>query len=187
LGLKLRPIAAGSLLALVASCSTVSEPPPRQLPTEPVRDNLIVSFVRIGPAALGMTEAQMLQWLGEPTRTFNLGTAHPGYMYGHGGPDGYQYYVHVENGRASRISTTKRQYETSEGIGVGSAELKARVAFGKPVKQQTHNRCGATCDEDVPFQVDMCFKNGLEISVDVETSKVSQVTISNKGCTIWRN
>lgn len=178
-----RVIVAGLFLVLVAACSTVSAPP-RQLPTEPVRDTLIVPYVRIGPAALGMTEGQMLQWLGEPTKTFRLGTPTPGYMYE--AANGWQYFINVENGRASTISTMQSRYETSEGIGVGSAELKARVTYGHPIKQETLTACGATCDEDVPFQVNMCFKNGLEMGMDVKTSKVLSVTLSNKGCTIWR-
>ncbi len=66
-----RNLLSGLSLAVCASaCGSSAKPiahPPAAIP--PIFDTKIVMGHRIGPASLGMTEAQLVEFLGAPTRT----------------------------------------------------------------------------------------------------------------------
>lgn len=158
------------VIALVTSallgCAGTNLPDP---PKAPIRDNLIVPRVRIGEAAVGMTEAQLLQWLGTPSRS----------IQGSGGEMWYWYetkglFLEFERGRAVRIEATSgSSYRTADGIGAGTPEIKARATWGQPTKSFDYHERN---------QHHYCFANGLKVTVDTQTSAVSVIGIWADGC-----
>lgn len=173
-------IIAMSFLALVAAvlggCAGVSLPDP---PKEAIRDTLIVPKVRIGPAALGMTEANMLAWLGEPDRTVGSGNrVH--YWYERSGS-----WIGFERGRAVRISASKGSFATSDGISFGTSEVKLRSTLGRPIKSRELGPCAdRACEQTRVEWIEYCFSNGLQVTLNAETRRVTVFEVYPDGCSL---
>ncbi|MGQ0547922.1 MAG: hypothetical protein ACT4P3_21755 [Betaproteobacteria bacterium] len=144
----------------------------RQLPDppkEPIRDDLIVPKVRIGEAALGMTESQVLQWLGTPNDTIRGDGSRIWYRYDRKG-----LFVGVEGGRVVQVEAmTGSSYRSADGIGPGTPELKVRAAWGQPTKSVSMHELS---------RFDYCFANDLKVMVDTRESTVSAIAIYADGC-----
>lgn len=136
-------------------------------PKEPIRDNLIVPRVRIGEAALGMTEANLLKWIGTPTKTYSYRGSDNQYLYAKG------LWVGFSGGKASGIAVMAGPYRTADGIGIGTPELQMRGAWGTPTKQQ-----------ELDGQRQYCFKNGLTATVDARARTVKEIAVYASGCGI---
>jgi len=94
-------------------------------------DTLIVPGCRIGPIAVGMTEADLLRAIGSPERSSPLGS-HQGvsvtiYEY-----EGRGLRAWVRGDRVNEVWTSDARYATEKGVKVGSSELELRVALGQP-------------------------------------------------------
>jgi len=124
------------LAVLVVGCAAmdrrVTMPPPG---CSPNNDTLLVSGCRIGPVALGMTEAELLKFVGPPARSRAYEDVN-GSMYSY---DDLELWAKVINGRVSEISIGivsrvggLSRYATAEGIRLGSTELEVRAKMGQP-------------------------------------------------------
>jgi hypothetical protein len=124
------------LFALIAaSCAAGPRP---VLP--PIYDNAIVFGQRIGPVSLGMSEAQLVSTVGEPSSSVDYkgfrssGPSRRGLVYSKLGLS-----VVLEDGTVVRISPSDNRYSTASGIRV-TAPLPANAAAGA----STHERSGVT-------------------------------------------
>ena len=128
----------GHLLALVVcatACGSSPKPiahPPPVIP--PQFDGTIVMGHRIGPASLGMTEAQLVEYLGPPSRTapFDDGS----HVYGWAK---HELNVVVVDGKVDQVGLEPgeqhlytERYSTATGIHFGSTELEVKVKLGSP-------------------------------------------------------
>lgn len=163
----------GALLVLAGCAATIPEPP-----KEPIRDQRIVPYSRIGEAALGMTEAQLLQWIGTPSNTYEYGQRDNQYVFA-----GRGLWVGFSGGKASGITANRGSYRTTDGIGLGSPELEMRVAWGRPTRQRNLGPCGdSQCNTMKVEQVEFCFANGLMATIDAATRRVISVSVYASGC-----
>src|SRR5688572_14405654 len=126
------------LLGLIAlfGCAgtTVTVPEP---PKQAMNDTLIVPKSRIGPAALGMTEANLFEWLGNPDQVIRGDGGRMTYRY-----DGRGLYLVFERGRAVSVQARSSRYRTADGISVGTPELKVRAAWGQPTQSASLRDAG---------------------------------------------
>lgn len=168
-----------AVVALGGCAGSVTLPEP---PKEAMRDTLIVPRVRVGPAALGMTEANMLEWLGEPEGTLGSATDTPGYMHESRGLTVW----FNKRGRASLITVSNSRYATADGISVGASIAKLRTAWGPPVKRkELAGPCAdSTCKTQIVDVVKYCFSNGMQANVRVDTSqpRVAVLEVRADGC-----
>jgi len=121
------------LFALVAASCGASPKP--VMP--PIYDDAIVLGQRVGPVSLGMSEAQLVSAVGEPTNKVDYSAFRPGrsgYVYSKVGLS-----LVMEDGTVVRISPSDNRYSTKSGIRVGSP-LPADAAEGASV----HDRGGVT-------------------------------------------
>lgn len=147
---------------VLGGCASMPEPP-----AKPIYDSAVVPGVRIGPAALGMTEANMLQWLGEPSKTNSYGNRDNQYIYADRG-----LWIGFEGGRAEGIAASQSRYATSDGISVGASELKLRTTWGQPKSRMQRG----------DYHVQYCFSNGIRASVELQSRRVTELSIWVKGC-----
>lgn len=155
----------GALLGCAGTSPSLPEPP-----KEAIRDGLIVPRVRIGEAALGMSEADLLRWLGTPTATFRGDGSNVSYRY-----EGKGLFIRFEGGRATSIQAFGGNFRTADGIGVGTPELKVRVAWGPPTKSTSLHEVN---------QHDLCFSNDLNVMVNTRSSTVSSIAVDARGCRV---
>lgn len=94
-------------------------------------ESVVVAGDRIGPIALGMSQADVLAALGNPIETTN-------------GADGvwisYRYtdfivFVEAANGRVFQVGTYSAAFATAEGVHIGSAQLEVDARL-----RQSHRR-----------------------------------------------
>lgn len=137
-------------------------------PKAAIHDTLIVPRVRIGPAALGMTEANMLDWLGEPTKTVEYGARDNQYVYEDKG-----LLIGFSRGKAMRVAVSKRPYATSDGISIGTSELKLRTTWGQPTKRRLMTSGG---------YIELCFSNGMQALLEMATRQVIELSVRADGC-----
>lgn len=161
------------LLTAAAGCASKMPMPP----AEPIDDTQIVPYSRIGKLALGMTEAQLLKWMGEPEKTLRLSATDNFYYY-----DGGRLHVRFENGRADYVATLNSRYASNDGISVGASDLRMRAVWGSPTRTRSLGPCGDTCDTIKVQTYQYCFKNGLQVDVDAETGKVALIGVRVEGC-----
>jgi hypothetical protein len=172
--MKLSRCASASIALLLLTACGNSLP----RPTAKIDDTQIIPYARIGEFALGMTEAQMLDWAGEPKRTSCIGTKQlSDGSYACEGDNSYFYddmRADFENGRAYSIETTSSRYATADGVSVGDSDLRLRAAWGPPVK---------TRSDTLPLgRYEFCFKNGISADVDAETRRVILLGVHPGGC-----
>lgn len=166
----MKPTCSNGLVAmsvLLAACAGTMPAPP----AAPTRDSRVVPNVRIGAAQIGMTEAQMLEWFGEPTRTHRINDRGD-HQYFYGSP-GDSLEVAFKQGRAYSISTSQSRYTTAEGVGVGASTLKLKATYGSPSR---------TFDWSAIGEEQLCFSNGVDVLIDLQTSQVKVITVYYTGC-----
>lgn len=156
---------AWALVALAGCAGTPVVPEP---PKEPIRDNLIVPRVRIGEAALGMSEANLLQWLGTPSNTLRSSSSYVWYEYSSKGLG-----IGFTAGRATTVRTTTSSHRTADGISVGTPELRVRATWGQPTMSADYHEMNG---------YDYCFANDLKVGVDTRSSTVRLIEISAERC-----
>jgi hypothetical protein len=118
----------GGQLGLVG-CSTpldLEGVPP--VPATPIYDDLIVPGYRIGPVALGLTEAQLLSIKGAPSKSYEGDTTW--YVY----QSDMNVYVRNIGGvrRIVRVNAEDPRYVTKEGLRYGSSLLELKAKMGPP-------------------------------------------------------
>jgi len=111
------------LTFLFSGCATRSSYSPA---AAPIFDKLIVPGKRIGPIALGMPQADVLNILGKPPKSIIHTDGHSSYFYA-------DLLVFISNNsRVYRVNTTAPEYSTADGIRVGMTEPEVRAKRGKP-------------------------------------------------------
>jgi hypothetical protein len=138
-------------------------------PLKPIQDQLIIPGYRVGPIALGVTETQLLEVLGDPT-DYNQGNTTVHYWW-----KGKINVVLKKIGgvaRVVRINVEDESYEMNSGIGVGSSILEMRARLGEPTSQSAP-------DADNGYYR-FCYGNGIQFQTI--RSVVSLVTVWSPGC-----
>jgi hypothetical protein len=140
-----------SLAVPLCGCAAASPPkinyPPPQIP--PVFDHAIAMGHRIGPVSIGMTEADLLKYLGPPKTS----TPYPNgrftqYIWG-------ELTVGVTDGVVSAVTTTDPSYATPQGIHSDSTEIELKVKL--PPQRRKH--------QDEPDFWFYCYADGTIIGV----------------------
>lgn len=172
-------------LGLLAGCA--GGPPIPEPPAEPIDDNRIVPYSRIGKLALGMSEATLFKLMGEPSETHCIGTkTTDGVVYQCEGDNSYRYgdlWVHFKKGKVYSISTLSGRFATADGISVGSPELKVRAAWGQPTRMREMGPCGDPyCNTTKVEYVQYCFSNGMNVDIDHRTRAVTLIEVYYRGC-----
>lgn len=171
-GSMLRCLSAAVLFssALLTGCASVPPlpAPPNQLPPD---DSLIVPGTRIGPVAIGMTSKQVLQAKGTPSNSIFRYTDAAVYPY-----DQNKYSVVVDDATQQvwRVTTFSDQYQTAEGVGVGSSELEMRANLGNPDSSTNWDKA------DPPTYL-YCYDKGLGIYIFM--GKISKISVFHPGNT----
>ncbi len=155
------------VLGFLCGCAGMQAPPPEP-PNAAIHDNLIVPRVRIGEAALGMSEANLLEWLGTPSQTIRGGGSDVWYEYSSKGLG-----IGFTAGRARTVQTTTSSHRTADGISVGTPELKVRATWGQPTMSADFHELNG---------YDYCFANDLKVGVDTRSSTVRFIQISAERC-----
>ena len=106
-------------LASVAACAKHYPPPAAAIP--PSFDKTITA-TRIGPVSLGMTEADLLKYLGKPTSSRFATATSVQASY-----DGYGIVAGIHDGIVDQLSTGDPSYSTDTGLHVGSDQLELRA------------------------------------------------------------
>ncbi|MGQ0546136.1 MAG: hypothetical protein ACT4P3_12505 [Betaproteobacteria bacterium] len=149
---------------LLAACAT--EPAPPEAPKAPIRDNLIVPGIRVGAAALGMTETNLLQWVGKPTRIIDVPRGHPSYYY-----EDLGLQVQFSGGKARHLDVHKGPWRTADGIGPGTPIVTMRLAWGAPKSRVEDMGVGR-----------YCFANGVGALVNLRSETVTNLYVQTGGC-----
>lgn len=122
---------ASCVFVLVAGCTTGAAVKP-VLP--PIFDSAIVFGQRVGPVSLGMTEAQLVAAVGEPTSNVDYGGGRRGVVYAKLGLSAV-----LENGTVVRVSPSDGRYSTASGI-----RVLAPLPAGSTTGATAHDRSGVT-------------------------------------------
>jgi hypothetical protein len=132
----------------------------------PIFDRLIVPGVRVGPIAIGMTSADLLRHVGEPSRTDRLLDGNT-YHFG-----GIRAFVGKSTLKVHNISVTDSDYATREGLRVGSSELAVKANRGAPDRVQGN--------EQVEWW--HCYRDGIVFVFPRHESKVEFIRVWVPGC-----
>lgn len=131
-------------LFLLACATETPRPVPPPRPAQPIFDFTIVPQVRIGPATLGMSDDDLLRWLGPPSETFSFKDGWFQYTYGRLGLS-----VRVSSdGYVRRASTSDARYAMTNGVRVGSTALEVNVKLGSPAWRTSQYGHVTLCYED---------------------------------------
>lgn len=167
-----RSLAVAVLLSFAFLTGCASAPPMPAPPKQPPPDDsLIVPGDRIGPVAIGMTSKQVLQVKGTPgNSTFRYSDAAV-YPY-----DENKYSVVVDDATQQvwRVTTFSDEYQTAEGVGVGSSELEMRANLGNPDSS-------TNWDNAEPPTYLYCYDKGLAIYILL--GKISKISVFHPGNT----
>lgn len=130
---------------VLAGCATGGGEVARTPPPDcvPANDTLIVPGCRIGPVALGLKPADLLNTLGSPNSSMIQSTKTPdlNHIYHY---DDFTVFVNTVSGLVSWVFTYSPSYATAEGIRVGVSELEVRVKLGAPDNVSKYNRDSQT-------------------------------------------
>src|SRR5262245_7807256 len=128
-GFEVRALIAVLLAGLaLGGCASTEQAELPQPPAQPVFDRVIVPGQRVGPVALGMQAAQLLQSLGAPVRSshdFSDGSWNTF-------SNGMAVFVRDSDNRVSMINIESAEFATEHGVGVGSSEIEIRSRMGAP-------------------------------------------------------
>lgn len=100
-------------------------------------DRLIVPWRRIGPVELGMSRADLVRVLGEPTHTMG------------GPPDGVSIYnwrddlsitIKTDGSYVTQICALSPAYATAEGVRPGLADVSVTALLGQPESSRVYTR-----------------------------------------------
>jgi hypothetical protein len=155
-----------AMALFLSACETSSEA--AKAPTTGVSsidDKRIVPGVRAGNISLGMSAADVLRILGEPSRTTQY---KDGAQYNFS--DDFEVFINSRSRRVSRISVEDPAYQTPEGIRVGSSDLSRQALLGRP---------GWKKDPSSTMEI-YCYPSGL--GVYVENGKVIRMSVYSPGC-----
>ena len=113
----------------------------------PIRDHQIVRNQRIGMLSLGMSEADLLKYCGQPTHTL-LGTgAESNWARYDFAPVG-ALSVTLLDGRVNSIQVSDPSYAMPNGVHPGSTALEVRALLGTPSWQRLINSTTTLCYDD---------------------------------------
>lgn len=119
------------------------------------QDTQIVPGQRIGRITVGMAHGNLRQILGEPSKTYNIGTWWRNYGWSTG------FWVSIKMSLDAvdsvQVSAPATQYRTAEGLAVGSLESEIRSRLGVP------DRSGRIKNEGVNLY---CYRSGLRLTAD---------------------
>jgi hypothetical protein len=167
---------------ILAGCA--SGPTFPETPKQPIQDSRIVPSVRIGSAVLGMTEANLLDWLGQPNGSifgsgpiFRFTDGDVQYAY-----DNLGLSMRFEAGKAIIITTTNSRYASADGVSVGSNELELRARWGNPTWADRVESCGdSRCSWQKLEFMRYRFANGVCVQVDGNTQRITVMTLTAYG------
>src|SRR3982751_800817 len=118
-----RRLLATLALAALGACTLFGDERLPAPPAAPIFDSAIVPGERIGPVALGMSGAQLLQAAGAPrtsNHSYTLGLTSAQF------PNGVDVNVRDSDNRVTNASTTSGRFATADGLRVGVTELEVR-------------------------------------------------------------
>jgi len=155
-----------SFVLLASGCASEREAPPAAPPAQPIFDSLIVPGVRIGPVAVGMSGAQLLQAVGSPASSnhaFTDGT------WNHFS-NGIGAFVRDRDNRVIIVTSEDARYRTMEGVGPGVAELVVRSALGAPTRVLDADYNQARIYTNLYYP-------GMAVAIDPRTGRVVVISI----------
>lgn len=129
---------------------------------------LIVPGVSIGPAKIGMTEAEAVAVLGAPTERFDYDNdnGYRGVSLTWGVPPDSVYMDFHRYQPTEFVNTGQAQYMTAEGVGPGMPLAEATALLGAPAKSKNY---GST--------VEVCYRTGLKLGYNAGSTKVNYVVV----------
>jgi hypothetical protein len=121
------------LLFIVAATASLCEVAIAQDAT----DYLIVPWKRLGPIELGMTAAELLRIMGDPTSTKHGPLDRGVDVYNW--KDGLSATITKDGLYVTQICSFNPNYATAQGVHVGSTDLSVVALLGKPRNSRVHS------------------------------------------------
>jgi hypothetical protein len=157
------------LFSLLTACGAAAPSPVRPTPFAAPVDNRVVSGQRIGPIALGMTAAEVLDRMGPPVRGFPDGANSVANW-----PKLEAYFFKSE--WVYQVITQDETYVTPEGIHVGTSEFEVTTRLGKPWRSIDRSLRGAIVNGNPDKHYEFCYESGTGLTFD-NLDKVSTITV----------
>jgi hypothetical protein len=99
-------------------------------------DHLIVPWQRIGPIALGMTTADLVRVMGEPTQILG-GPRSPVLIYNW--KDDLSVTIRTDVSFVTQICALSPAYATAQGVHPGSTDVSVTDLLGEPQNSRVHS------------------------------------------------
>jgi hypothetical protein len=98
-------------------------------------DHLIVPWQRIGPIELGMTAADLIRILGEPTQTSR---GPPGGISVYSWKNDLSVYIKMDGSYVTQICALDPAYATTNGVHPGATNLSVAALLGQPKSSRVY-------------------------------------------------
>jgi hypothetical protein len=121
----------GLLGFLVAAVLVLCE----QARAQAQNDHLIVPWVRIGPIQLGMTAADLIRIMGEPTQRLR---GPPGGISVYSWKNDLSVYIKMDGSYVTQICALDPAYATANGVHPGATDLSVTALLGQPKSSRVY-------------------------------------------------
>jgi hypothetical protein len=123
------------VVSLLSACGSAAVRPLPVPTAAPVHDQVIVPGERIGPIAIGMKGATLLDAMGAPDSTDRMKNA----GIENYAAAGLEATVMDDSQQVISITTDSAQYATAEGVHIGSSDFEVRSRMGAPTTSVTND------------------------------------------------